>query len=194
MCRPVVIDYSLIGHKSSQRKFFSCERAVSVVWYDCKNGRRPLCNWNCEYNVAYMYHDWSLYLSSCYQEQTINMEPKKSATNSGLVCFFLVMHSLNGGGSNSVVEAWIRQLSRLSWRFIHADKLGDYYLIGGRNDERKHFGVNGLTWDSEPHIKLNFPGRTIMTLNSSVKCHLPSFKQLYVSQSSFPALLQFTSW
>lgn len=33
------------------------------------------------------------------------MEPKKNATNSGWVRFYLVMHSLNGGGSNSVVGA-----------------------------------------------------------------------------------------
>lgn len=89
-------------------------------------------------------------------------------------------------------DAFIKWRKTLWRSFTHAAKWGDYYLIGDRNDDCKHFGVNGLTWDSEPHIKLNFPWRTIMTLNSSVKCHLPSFKQLYSSQSSF--LLQFTSW
>lgn len=78
--RPEVIDDSLIAYKSSQCKIVSSERAVSVVWFNAK-GRWPRCNWNFEYNVAHMYHDWLLYLSAWYQEQTINMEPKKSASS-----------------------------------------------------------------------------------------------------------------
>lgn len=189
----MVIDYSLIGHKSSHRKFVSCERAVSVVWYNCKNGRRPLCNWNCEYNVAYMYHDWSLYLSSCYQEQTINMEPKKSATNSGLVCFFLVMHTLKGSGSKSL-ESLDSPVFKTLLKIHTCWQVRSLLFYWRQKWWAWTFWSSWLTWDSEPHIKINFPGRTIMTLNSSVKCHLPSFKQLYFSQSSFPALLQFTSW
>lgn len=147
-----------------------------------EHGRWPLCNRNAEYNVAHIYHDWSLCL------YVINIESKKSATSSVLFCFFVLffyfwcIHYLEEG-----LKLWWKPLL-ISFHDFPEDHLHllRREIIEDRNYEHKNFGFNGLNWDSESHVKLNFPGRTNLTINSSAKCRFPSFKQLNFFKSSFP--------